>query len=49
MWHFYLTAQQEYPSPEVNANFVSRLMFTWFSTLMLKGWKKPLEPGKKYF
>ena len=46
-FHFYLTAQQEYPSPEVNANFASRLMFTWFSTLMLKGWKKPLEPGNK--
>ena len=33
-------------SPEVNSNFPSRVMFSWFTAMIVKGWKKDLEPGE---
>ena len=42
------TAQLERPSPEMNANFPSRVMFSWFTGFMLKGWKNPLTTEDLY-
>ncbi|ORX82952.1 P-loop containing nucleoside triphosphate hydrolase protein [Basidiobolus meristosporus CBS 931.73] len=34
--------------PEVNANIVSRIVFWWLNSLMLKGYKRPLEKEDLY-
>ena len=31
------------PCPEPHANILSRVTFSWLDSLMVKGWKKPLE------
>ena len=38
----------EKPSPELNATFLSRLFFTWFDPLIVKGFRKPLEKEDLY-
>jgi len=35
-------------SPEVTANYLSRLTFWWFNSILITGYKRPLEESDLY-
>ncbi|KAG5443091.1 Multidrug resistance-associated protein 1 [Clonorchis sinensis] len=35
--------EPKFPSPEEHASFLSRTLFTWFTSLIIRGYRKPLE------
>jgi ATP-binding cassette subfamily C (CFTR/MRP) protein 1 len=37
-----------HPSPEINASFPSKMLFSWFDGTIKRGWKNPLKEGDLY-
>ena len=44
----YILDETRQASPEVNANFVSKMFFAWFNGIIYNGWKRHLKADDLY-